>query len=123
MIRVANEICKKYNYKTIITGESLGQVASQTIESLTSTNSVAEFPVLRPLIAFNKDEIIQIAKDINTFETSVLPYEDCCTVFLPRNPIIKPKIKESLREESKVLNLNALIEMVINNIEVIRLDD
>lgn len=123
MIRVANEICKKYNYKTIITGESLGQVASQTIESLTSTNSVAEFPVLRPLIAFNKDEIIQIAKDINTFETSVLPYEDCCTVFLPRNPIIKPKIKESLREEAKVLNLNALIEMVINNIEVIRLDD
>ena len=93
MIRVANELCKKYNYKTIITGESLGQVASQTIESLTTTNAVAEFPVLRPLISFNKDEIIKIAKDINTFETSILPYEDCCTVFLPKNPIIKPKIE------------------------------
>jgi len=121
MIRVANELCKKYNYKTIITGESLGQVASQTIESLTTTNAVAEFPVLRPLISFNKDEIIKIAKDIGTYETSILPYEDCCTVFLPRNPIIKPKIKDAEREESKI-NLEHLINFVIENIEVIRLD-
>jgi len=121
MIRVANELCKKFNYKTIITGESLGQVASQTIESLTTTNAVAEFPVLRPLISFNKDEIIKIAKDINTFETSILPYEDCCTVFLPKNPIIKPKIKDAEKEESKI-NLEHFIQFVIENIEVIKLD-
>ncbi len=118
MIRVANALCEKYSYKTIITGESLGQVASQTIESLTTTNAVAKFPVLRPLISFNKEEIIKIAKDINTYETSILPYEDCCTVFLPRNPIIKPRIKDAEIEESKV-ELDALIQAVLNNIEVI----
>lgn len=121
MIRVANYVCNKFNYKTIITGESLGQVASQTIESLTTTNAVAEFPVLRPLISFNKDDIIKIAKDIGTYETSILPYEDCCTVFLPRNPVIKPKIKEAEREEAKV-NLEYLLNYVIENIEVIKLD-
>ena len=122
MIRVANALCDKFKYKTIITGESLGQVASQTIESLTSTNAVAEYPVLRPLISFNKDEIISIAKDIDTYETSVLPYEDCCTVFLPRNPIIKPRVKDAEREENKI-NLEELLKTVIENIEVIRLDD
>lgn len=121
MIRVANYICNKYQYKTIITGESLGQVASQTIESLTSTNSVAEYPVLRPLISFNKDEIIKIAKDIETYETSILPFEDCCTVFLPKNPVIKPKIKDSIREEEKI-NLEYLLNAVIENIEIIKLD-
>ena len=122
MIRVANILCEKYRYKTIITGESLGQVASQTIESLTSTNSVAEYPVLRPLISFNKDEIIEIAKDIDTFETSVLPYEDCCTVFLPRNPIIKPRVKDAEKEENKI-NLEELLKLVIENIEVINLEE
>ncbi len=121
MIRVANILCQKYKYKTIITGESLGQVASQTIESLTTTNVVANVPVLRPLISFNKEEIIAIAKDINTYETSILPYEDCCTVFLPRNPVIKPDIKVAEREESKI-DLNDLINGVIKNIEVIVLE-
>ena len=122
MIRVANAICEKYRYKTIVTGESLGQVASQTIESLSSTNSVAKYPVLRPLISFNKEEIIDIAKEIGTFETSILPFEDCCTVFLPRNPVIKPKIEDAEKEENKV-NLEYLINAVLNNIEVIKLDD
>jgi len=121
MIRVANYLCNKYQYKTIITGESLGQVASQTIESLTTTNAVAEYPVLRPLISFNKDDIIKIAKDINTYETSILPYEDCCTVFLPRNPVIKPKIKDAEREELKI-DLEYLLNYVIENIEIIKLD-
>lgn len=120
MIRVANHLCEKFKYKTIITGESLGQVASQTIESLTTTNAVAKFPVLRPLISFNKDEIIEIAKEINTYETSILPYEDCCTVFLPKYPIIKPKIKDAEIEENKI-NLEALINFVIENIEIITL--
>ncbi len=123
MIRVANAICKQYKYKTIITGESLGQVASQTIESLTTTNAVAEFPVLRPLISFNKDDIISVAKDIDTFETSILPFEDCCTVFLPKNPIIKPKISESEREESKIINYDQLLKFVVDNIEIIDLDE
>ena len=122
MIRVANAICDKYKYKTIITGESLGQVASQTIESLTSTNAVAKYPVLRPLISFNKDEIIAIAKDIDTYETSILPYEDCCTVFLPKNPIIKPKVADAEKEEGKI-NLEELLQFVLENIEVVNLDD
>ena len=122
MIRVANAMCDKFKYKTIITGESLGQVASQTIESLTTTNAVAEYPVLRPLIGFNKEEIIKIAKDIDTFETSVLPYEDCCTVFLPKNPVIKPKISDAEKEETKI-NLKELLNFVIDNIEVINLED
>ena len=122
MIRVANMICDKYKYKTIITGESLGQVASQTVESLSSTNSVARYPVLRPLISFNKDEIINIAKEIDTYETSILPYEDCCTVFLPRNPVIKPKIKDAEYEESKV-DLDQLLSVIIDNIEIIDLSE
>ncbi len=120
MIRVANALCHKYRYKAIVTGESLGQVASQTIESLTSTNSVAEFLVLRPLISFNKEEIVNVAKEIGTYETSILPYEDCCTVFLPRNPVIKPTIAEAEKEESKI-DLKQMIELVINSIEVIEL--
>ncbi len=120
MIRVANALCKKYKYKTIVTGESLGQVASQTIESLTTTNAVAEFPIMRPLISFNKNEIIKIAKEIGTFETSILPYEDCCTVFLPRNPVIKPKIKDAEKEEGKI-DLVALLSFIIDNIEIIEL--
>ena len=121
MIRVANAICKKYRYKTIITGESLGQVASQTIESLTSTNAVAEYPVMRPLISFNKEEIIALAKEIGTYETSILPYEDCCTVFLPRNPVIKPKVADAEFEESKI-DYNALLNTIIDNIEIIDLN-
>ena len=120
MIRVANKLCDKFNYKTIITGESLGQVASQTIESLTTTNAVAKYPVLRPLISFNKDEIVALAKEIGTYETSILPYEDCCTVFLPKNPIIKPKTKNSEKEESKI-DLELLIQTVLDNMEVIKL--
>ena len=122
MIRVANAVCDKFNYKTIVTGESLGQVASQTIESLTSTNAVAKYPVLRPLISFNKQDIIEIAQDINTYDLSILPYEDCCTVFLPRNPVIKPKISESEKEEAKVINYNSLLNAVLENMEIIDLD-
>ena len=122
MIRIANILCEKFKYKTIITGESLGQVASQTIESLTSTNDVAKFPVLRPLISFNKEEIIKIAKDIDTYDTSILPYEDCCTVFLPRNPVIKPKIEEAEKEEKKV-DLENLIKLIVLNMEMIDLDN
>ena len=121
MVRVANALCEKYNYKTIITGESLGQVASQTIESITVTNSVAStYPILRPLISFNKDEIIKVAQEIDTYETSILPYEDCCTVFLPQNPVIKPKIKVAEFEETKI-PLADMIEKAIGEMIIIEL--
>lgn len=121
MIKVATTLCDKYNYKTIITGESLGQVASQTVESITVTNSVAgNYPIMRPLISFNKDEIIKVAQEIDTFETSILPYEDCCTVFLPQNPVIKPKISVAEQEETRI-PLTELIEKAIENIIVMEL--
>ena len=119
MMRIAEQVCNKFDYKAIITGESLGQVASQTIESITSSNSVLNLtPVLRPLIAFDKDETISIANKINTYETSILPYEDCCTVFLPKNPIIKPKLDRVKKEEDK-LDIESLIKNAIEGIEII----
>lgn len=119
MMRIAEQLCFKFDYKAIITGESLGQVASQTIESITSTNSVLNItPVLRPLIAFDKDETINIANKINTYETSILPYEDCCTVFLPKNPIIKPKLDRVKAEEDK-LDLENLIKQALESVEII----
>lgn len=121
MILIAEKICFLKNYKAIITGESLGQVASQTIESITLTNSAAkQIPILRPLIGFNKDEIINVANQIGTYATSILPYEDCCTVFLPKNPVIKPKIEIALHEESKIPYFE-LIENVLSNLEIIEI--
>ncbi len=118
MMRIAENIAKKNSCGTIITGESLGQVASQTLESITVTNSVVKLPVFRPLIGMDKTEIIDVAKQIDTFETSILPYEDCCTVFLPKYPVIKPKIEVIERAESS-LDIESLIEKAIDNIEVI----
>ena len=119
MLRIAERVAKKYSCGTIITGESLGQVASQTLESITVTNSVIkELPVFRPLIGMDKTEIMKISNDIGTYETSILPYEDCCTVLLPKNPVIKPTIKKAIHEEEK-FNLDYLIDDAINNIEII----
>ena len=121
MIKIAEIICKKNMYKTIVTGESLGQVASQTIESITVTNTASEIiPILRPLISFNKDEIIKIAQEINSYETSILPYEDCCTVFLPKNPVIKPKLHIAKQEENKI-DLEKLINLALENMITIEL--
>lgn len=116
MMRIANRMCDLHDCKAVITGESLGQVASQTMESITSTNSVAKYPVLRPLIGFDKDEIIEIARKINTFDTSILPYEDCCTIFLPKNPATKPKLEVVERAE-KALDVDALVENALKNVE------
>lgn len=119
MMRITEIIAKNTNCQAIITGESLGQVASQTIESITSSNSVVTMPVLRPLIAFDKLDIIEIAEKIGTYETSILPYEDCCTVFLPKFPLIKPKLDRVLQQES-ALDLNTLINNALNTIETIK---
>ena len=117
MMRISERIAKKNHLKAIITGESLAQVASQTIESMTVTNAVIEdLPVLRPLIAMDKEDIIEISKKINTYNTSILPYEDCCTVFLPEHPVIKPKLEKVLKEEER-LNVEELIEDAMSKIE------
>ena len=120
MMRISEKIAYKTHAQAIITGESLGQVASQTIESITSSNSVVKMPVLRPLIALDKLEIIKISEEIGTFETSILPYEDCCTVFLPKFPAIKPNLKSVIESES-LLDVDRLINNAIDNIEKISL--
>ena len=119
MMRIAEIIARNTGAQAIITGESLGQVASQTIESITSSNSVVKMPVLRPLIAFDKLDIIEISEKIGTFETSILPYEDCCTIFLPKYPIIKPKL-ENVEKLEKALDIDNLINKALENVETIK---
>ncbi len=120
MFRIAEKVSQKIGAQAIITGESLGQVASQTIESITTSNAVVSIPVLRPLIGFDKLEIIEISRKIGTYSTSILPYEDCCTVFLPKFPLIKPKMDKVLEAEGR-LDVEALIAQAIENIEVVHL--
>lgn len=118
MMRIAEKICEQNELGAIITGESLGQVASQTMQSINVTNSVVSLPVFRPLIAFDKEDIVEIAKKIGTFETSILPYEDCCTVFLPKYPVIKPTIKKAVYQE-KFLQIDELVHEALNTKEEI----
>lgn len=121
MYRIAERLALQKGYQSIITGENLGQVASQTVESMTVTNAVVEkLPIFRPLISFDKEDISNIAVKIGTFDTSILPYEDCCTVFLPKHPVIKPKLEKCLKEESK-LDIDALIDEAMSNIEVVEI--
>lgn len=116
MMRIAERLALNLGDQAIITGESLGQVASQTIESITSSNSVVKMPVLRPVIAFDKLDIIEIANKIDTYETSILPYEDCCTVFLPKFPLIKPNLEKVVKNESN-LDVEGLIKKAMSGIE------
>ena len=118
MMRIANEIARKDNASALVTGESLGQVASQTIEALGCTDAVAELPVLRPLISFDKQEIIDIAVKIGTYETSSLPYEDCCTVFTPRHPLTRPRVSAVAKAE-EALDTEALVHAAVEGTEEI----
>ncbi len=121
MYRIAERHAKRIGALCLITGESLGQVASQTIEGITSSNSVVEeMPVLRPLIGFDKNEIIDRSVKMGAYETSILPFEDCCTVFLPDFPAIRPKMSDILREEAK-LDVEGLIEEAFASIEKIEI--
>ena len=121
MYRIAERHAKKIGAWCLITGESLGQVASQTIEGMTSSNSVVEtLPVLRPLVGFDKNEIIERSVKMGAYETSILPFEDCCTVFLPDFPAIRPQLDEILKEESK-LDVEALIEEAFATVEKIKI--
>ena len=118
MMRIANEIARKDNASALVTGESLGQVASQTIEALACTDDVAELPVLRPLISFDKLDITNIAVKIGTYETSSLPYEDCCTVFTPRHPLTRPRVSAVAKAE-EALDTEALVRAAVEGTEEI----
>lgn len=118
MMRIAEKIAEKNGCTMLVTGESLGQVASQTAEALVVTNSAVSMPVMRPLIALDKTEIIAIAQEIETFETSIEPYEDCCTVFLPKHPLTKPKKDRILKSES-ALDIDELVAKAVDSEEIV----
>ena len=118
MYRISEELMQKRNCLVLINGESVGQVASQTLTSMKTINAVTNIPIIRPVACLDKLEIIDIAKKINTYETSILPYEDCCTIFLPKHPVINPQIEKCLQYE-KTFNYQELIKESINNIETI----
>ncbi len=120
MMRIACEIAKKEHAQSLITGESIGQVASQTMQAIACTDMIADVPVFRPLIGFDKQDIIEVAKSIDTYETSSLPYEDCCTVFTPRHPATKPKLDIILDGESK-LDTEALVAAALEGDEIFEL--
>ena len=116
MMRIAERIAEYNGAKAIVTGENLGQVASQTMEAMAVTRAVTSMPVIQPLIGFDKEEIIRLARKIGTFDTSILPYEDCCTVFTPRHPRTKPKLKDVEAVEA-ALDVEGLITEALNNLE------
>ncbi len=119
MVKIANRICKEYDYGAIITGESVAQVASQTLPAIFCTNAAAEYPVFRPVIGMDKREIIDVSRKIDTFEISTLPYEDCCTVFSPKHPKTRPVLDDILRAEAS-FDFEPLIEKAVAETEVKR---
>ena len=116
MMRIAERLAAEQGAKAIVTGENLGQVASQTMEAMASTQAVLSLPVLQPLIGLDKEEIVRLARRIGTFETSILPYEDCCTVFTPRHPKTHPKLEEVERAES-AMDIEGLVEEALAGVE------
>ena len=121
MMRIAEEIAKESDCLALITGESIGQVASQTMPSLAVTNEVCEMPVIRPLIAFDKQDIVDISVKIDTFETSTLPYEDCCTIFVAKHPVTKPNLKRIKKSEEKLAEkIEEMMKTAIETREIVR---
>ena len=118
MMRIAEKIARDYGAQALITGESLGQVASQTMEALGCTDAVVNMPVFRPLIGMDKTEILAIAQKIDTFETSILPYEDCCTVFTPRHPVTRPKLS-TMPDAERKLDVDALVDEAVAATEMV----
>ncbi|MBQ2896414.1 MAG: tRNA 4-thiouridine(8) synthase ThiI, partial [Oscillospiraceae bacterium] len=121
MMRISQRIADYNGAKALVTGENLGQVASQTMEAMACTEAVCRSPILRPLIGFDKEEIVRYARKIGTFETSTLPYEDCCTVFTPRHPRTRPRLDDVEAVEA-ALDVQALVDEAFKNIERVRLD-
>ena len=122
MYRIAERVAKKNKCLAIVNGESVGQVASQTLASMIAVNDVTNYPILRPLCSFDKLDIIEISKKIDTYDISILPYEDCCTVFVPRHPVINPNLKHIYSEEAKI-DFDTLINEAVNTIEVVDLKE
>lgn len=123
MMKLAEKLAKSRGYGALITGESLGQVASQTIGGLTCTNdSVKELPVFRPLIGMDKTEIIDIAMEIGTYEKSIEPYEDSCVIFAPKHPVTNPKLENVILEEEKIEDYNEILEEIYSNMEIFTFD-
>ena len=118
MMRIACRLADKYGINSVSTGESIGQVASQTMDGLIVSDNCADRPAFRPLIAMDKTDIMEIARKIGTYETSILPYEDCCTIFVPKHPKTNPKLDAIMKEEEK-LNVDELVQKSIENIEVV----
>ncbi len=118
MYRIALKVCLKNKLKVIVNGESIGQVASQTLDSMSVINNVVDIPVIRPVACMDKLEIIDLANKIGTYETSILPYEDCCTIFVPKHPIIHPSLKQCIEFE-KNFDFEKLVDEAVDNIETI----
>lgn len=118
MMRIAEKIAKENNMEMLITGESLGQVASQTMKSMIVIENSIDMPILKPLVGMDKTEIIERAREIGTYDTSILPYDDCCSVFAPNNPLINPKLESIQKSESK-LNIEELIETACSTLEIL----
>lgn len=118
MMKIAEKLAEKKGCNMLITGESLGQVASQTAQSLVCTDNAVGIPVMRPLIAMDKVDIIDIAREIDTYDISIQPYEDCCTVFLPKHPVTKPKLERILQSES-LLDVEALVDAAVESVETV----
>jgi len=119
MMRIAEKIAVSRDSKALITGESIGQVASQTMESLYVTDSAVNMPVFRPCIGMDKEEIVAISKKIDTYETSILPFEDCCTIFVPKHPKTKPNLSEIEEAEKLLTDAEGMLEKAIEDTEVI----
>ena len=123
MMKIAETIAKENDCLALVTGESIGQVASQTMQSLAVTNEVCELPVMRPLIAFDKQDIVDISLKIGTYETSVLPYEDCCTIFVAKHPVTKPSLKKIKNSEKKLdEKIDELMKTALETVEIIEID-
>ena len=120
MVRIAEKLSEKYEYKALITGDSLGQVASQTLESLSVVEEATSLPLLRPLIAMDKKDIVDLSKDIGSYEKSIEPFDDCCSIFAPDNPLTKPKLHYIKMSEEK-LDIDKLVDEALETIEIIRI--
>ena len=117
MMRIAERIASDNKYHALITGESLGQVASQTVQGIAVTNNAVKLPVFRPLIGMDKVDIVRIAEDIETYDISIRPFEDCCTVFLPKHPVTKPRVEDIVKSE-EALDVDSLVENAVKNMKV-----
>ena len=121
MMRIATQVAERVQAGALVTGECLGQVASQTMEAMGVTSAVTDLPILRPVVGMDKEEIVTIARKIGTFETSILPYEDCCTVFTPRHPRLRPTEEECRAAEAN-LDIESMVRSAVDGIERIKID-